>query len=142
MRSLGVYISPNLLNPGLCFHMSPNESVMRELTPQELQEARELRVYLRTVGDVIRLEILRQLAQNEEMSVRELVSVLRVSQPLVSWHLGVMKRIALVNTRKEGRLVYFTLNRDVLRSFRRRFDAWIQEINKSGGKDHDDQTLE
>ena len=108
---------------------------MGEFTPQEL-EVRELRVYLRTVGDVIRLEILRQLALHEEMSVRELVRTLRVSQPLVSWHLGVMKRIALVTMRKEGRMVYLTLNREVLRSYRRRFALWVQEKEGSAGKDH------
>ena len=108
---------------------------MGEPIQQELQEARELRIYLRTVGDVMRLEILRRLAQNEEMSVQELVDALRASQPLVSWHLGVMKRIALVNVRKEGRMVYLTLNREVLHSYRRRFDAWVHGKKGAGGKD-------
>ena len=56
--------------------------------PLEVVEARELRIYLRTVGDMVRLQILRQLAQNEEMGVTELARALRVSQPLLSFHLG------------------------------------------------------
>jgi len=93
---------------------------------RSLLEARELRIYLRTVGDVVRLQILRQLAQSQEMSVTKLVKAVRVSQPLLSWHLGVLRRVGLVSVRKEGRLVWYSLDGQVLRSFRRRFDAWVR----------------
>ncbi len=104
---------------------------------EELVEARELRAYLRTVGDTVRLYILRQLAQDREMSVTELARVLRVSQPLLSWHLGVMRRIGLVSIRRDGRLVWYSLNKPVLRSFRERFDNWIGEtaVEDKGEKD-------
>ena len=103
---------------------------------QELLEARELRVYLRTVGDLVRLQILRQLAQNKKMSVTALARALRVSQPLLSWHLGVLKRIHLVTVRKEGRLVWYSLDRQMLRSFRQRFDTWVEDhYEQERGKD-------
>ena len=65
----------------------------------ELVEARELRVYLRAIGDLARLQIVRQLAQNGEMGVTELARALRVSQPLLSFHLGVLRRVRLVAVR-------------------------------------------
>ena len=95
------------------------------MEPREIQQARELRVYLRTVGDLVRLQILKQLARNDEMNVNELASALRVSQPLISWHLSVLKRIDLVTMHKDGRLVHCSLNRQVLDAYRQRFDAWI-----------------
>jgi len=91
----------------------------------ELAKVRDLRLFFKTVGDTIRLQILRQLARNQEMSVTELAQALRVSQPLLSWHLGVLRRIALVHVRREGRLVWYSLNEDTLRSYTKRFDAWL-----------------
>jgi DNA-binding transcriptional ArsR family regulator len=102
---------------------------------QELAEARELRAYLRTVGDMVRLQVLRRLACGKEMSVTELAQALRVSQPLLSWHLGVLKRIHLVTMRREGRLVWYALNHPILCAYRQRFDAWV------GGQDFDDGHL-
>jgi DNA-binding transcriptional ArsR family regulator len=90
-----------------------------------LAEARELRLFLVTAGDLVRLQVLRQLAQREEMSVTELVRAVRVSQPLLSWHLGVLKRMGLVCVRRDGRLVWYALNDPVLRSFCQRFALWI-----------------
>lgn len=93
---------------------------------QETREARELRIYLRAIGDLVRLQILRQLSLNHEMSVTELARAVRVSQPLLSWHLGVLKRIDLVTLRRDGRLAWYSLNRQTLCSFRQRLDAWVE----------------
>jgi DNA-binding transcriptional ArsR family regulator len=90
-----------------------------------LAEARELRVFLVTVGDLVRLQVLRQLAQKEEMSVTELVRAVRVSQPLLSWHLGALKRVGLVRVRRDGRLVWYALNGSALRSSYQRFAVWL-----------------
>ena len=101
---------------------------------EELAEARELRIYLRAIGDLIRLQIMRRLAQNTEMGVTELARALRVSQPLLSFHLGVLRRARLVSVRKEGRSVFCSLDREALRSFAHRFDAWVGESpDRDGG---------
>lgn len=89
------------------------------------KEAYELRVYLRTVGDLVRLHILRLLARAPEMTVLELVAALRVSQPLISWHLSVLRRSDLVSLRRDGRLVYYALNRPAIEAFQKRFEQWI-----------------
>ncbi len=102
---------------------------------ERVREARALRVLLRAVGDLVRLQILYKLARQEEMSVTALARTLRVSQPLVSWHLGILRRARLVNVRKEGRLVWHSLNREEWRSFLRRLDAWIG-VEKTEGEDY------
>jgi DNA-binding transcriptional ArsR family regulator len=102
---------------------------VREPDPlQELAQARELRVYLRTVGDTVRLQILRRLAQNSEMTVTALAQALRISQPLLSWHLGVLRRIDIVSVRRDGRLMCYSLNLPVLRAFNEQFAAWIGDV--------------
>lgn len=106
------------------------------MEPQDIEQARELRIYLRTVGDLVRLQILRQLARCDEMNVNELAGTLRVSQPLISWHLSVLKRIDLITMRKDGRLVHCSINRQVLSDYCRWFDSWIvgEDKNKEKGE--------
>ena len=104
---------------------------------QELGEARELSALLRAVGDPVRLQVLRQLAQNEEMSVTALVQAVRVSQPLLSWHLGVLRRSGLVEMRKEGRLVWYSLNHRALRSFDERLHDWVKVAPDSMGEERE-----
>jgi DNA-binding transcriptional ArsR family regulator len=98
---------------------------------RETAEARELRAYLRTVGDTIRLQILRFLSSHDEMNVTELSIALRISQPLLSWHLGVLKRGELVSIRREGRLVWYSLNRASLVAYQERFYAWVNNVSGS-----------
>ena len=104
---------------------------------QELVEARELSALLRAVGDPVRLQVLRQLAQNEEMSVTTLVQALRVSQPLLSWHLGVLRRSGLVEMRREGRLVWYSLDDQAFRSFDERLHTWIEVTPDLIGEDRE-----
>ena len=105
---------------------------------KELGEARELSALLRAVGDPVRLQVLRQLARNEEMSVNALVQAVRVSQPLISWHLGVLRRSGLVDMRKEGRLVWYSLNHQALRSFDERFHTWIEDLPDTMGEEKEE----
>lgn len=81
----------------------------------------ELKRTLRALGDVVRLQIVRVLAGCAEMNVTDLAQVLAaegrpVSQPLVSWHLAMLRRAGLVRTRRMGRLVYCSLDRDRYRA--------------------------
>lgn len=66
---------------------------------------------LRACADVTRLRILNVLADGDEHSVTDLVSMLRMSQPLVSWHLRILRRCDLIATRRVGRQVRYRTNR-------------------------------
>lgn len=70
----------------------------------------ELRGMVRAMSDVARLNILHQLAGGRETNVTELVLNLGISQPLVSWHLRILRRHGLVRTRRHGREVYCSLD--------------------------------
>ena len=80
----------------------------------------ELRRMLRALGDEVRLNIVHALASGERaesgtggtggMNVTDLVELLAVSQPLISWHLGALRRTGLVRTERIGREVYCTLD--------------------------------
>lgn len=66
------------------------------------EELRQLRAFHKVMADVNRLRIVRQLAHGEA-TVAELIAHVRLSQPLVSWHLGRLRAAGVVETRRQGR---------------------------------------
>src|SRR5262245_18403290 len=79
-------------------------------------ELRDLKGMLKALGDLARLEIMAMLARSGERTVTDLGQVLAanghlISQPLVSWHISVLRRWGFVRTRRVGRLVYCSLDR-------------------------------
>ena len=75
----------------------------------------ELKRMLKAMGDVHRLDILHVLAGVREITVTDLAEILvaggrYISQPLVSWHLNILRRASTVRTRRTGRQVYCSLD--------------------------------
>jgi len=76
-----------------------------------MQSVRDLSRQLRALASRSRLEILQLLAAEETMTVTELREQVRISQPLLSWHLSILRRAGLVDATKDGRQVYYAVNR-------------------------------
>jgi ArsR family transcriptional regulator, arsenate/arsenite/antimonite-responsive transcriptional repressor len=79
--------------------------------------------YFHALKDILRLRILITLAERGEMTVTELAQMLRVSQPLISFHLRPLRLIDLVQVRRVGREVYCSVN---LSEIQRRQDEFMQ----------------
>ena len=73
---------------------------------------RDLKAFHRALGDVTRLRALQILATEGELSVSELVHRLRISQPLMSWHLRRLTRAGIVRTERVGREVRCVFDRE------------------------------
>src|SRR6478672_8366998 len=89
-------------------------SVMRstgaEGAGDDWRDYTDLKRMLRALGDAVRLNILQALARDDEVKVTDLAERLAVSQPLVSWHLTILRRMEFVRTRRQGREVYCSLD--------------------------------
>jgi DNA-binding transcriptional ArsR family regulator len=66
------------------------------------EDLRQLRAFHKVMADVNRLRILRRLSDGDA-TVTELVDHVRLSQPLVSWHLTRLRAAGVVETRRQGR---------------------------------------
>jgi DNA-binding transcriptional ArsR family regulator len=100
----------------------------------------DISVYLRALSDRKRLAILQYLAGHEQVPVTELGEQLRLSQPLISWHLRVLRRAGVVTTRRTGRQVLCSLNRQTLRRYQERIDDMFGLKDRgieSGGERHE-----
>ena len=77
-----------------------------------MDDWRELKLMMKALAGVARLTIVYHLARQDEITVTALTDMLRISQPLVSWHLRRLRRAGLIETHRIGRQVYCSLNRE------------------------------
>lgn len=66
---------------------------------------------MRLLADPTRLRVLTMLRENE-MNVSALCEHLSLAQPTVSHHLGLLRSMNLVATRRSGKQVFYSLNQD------------------------------
>ena len=67
--------------------------------------------FCRALADDSRQRILQMLLEGE-MCVSDIVEAFRISQPSVSHHLAILKQSGLVTSRKDGKQVFYAINRD------------------------------
>ncbi len=80
------------------------------------EDLRRVALVHKALSDPTRLRIATRLAAGEA-SVSELVALVELSQPLVSWHLRRLKVAGVVITRRAGREVICSLDREGLERF-------------------------
>src|SRR5437588_5062528 len=80
---------------------------------------RDFRAHYQALASITRLKILQFLAGVPDISVQELADAMDLSQPRLSWHLRMLRRGQLVRSRRVGRVVLCSLNREGLSAFHR-----------------------
>ena len=82
--------------------------------------------FFKAVSDPTRLKIMLILS-GREMCVSDICSHFEMTQPTISHHLGILRSAGILKSRKEGKEVYYTLNRcnvdSCCRDFMNRFDT-------------------
>jgi DNA-binding transcriptional ArsR family regulator len=69
------------------------------------RDLRRLRTLYRALGDETRLRIIGLLAEVGPLPVNALSLRVGLSQPLISWHLRILRLAGLIDTRRQGREV-------------------------------------
>jgi DNA-binding transcriptional ArsR family regulator len=67
------------------------------------RDLRRLRAVYRALGDETRLRVIGLLAELGPMPVTELSSRVGLSQPLISWHLRILRVAGIIDTDRQGR---------------------------------------
>lgn len=97
---------------------------VRSIHPQRVVQGRallladevyaELAELFRALGDSSRAKIVFSLLQ-QELCVCDLAAVVGVSESAVSQHLRILRTLRLVRSRREGKVVYYSLDDDHIR---------------------------
>ena len=90
-----------------------------KLGSQQRYEARAK--IARALAHPNRLMFLDAMNQKGEMCVCELMAAFGVSQSNISFHLRSLKNAGLVNSRKVGKWMYYSLNREAFDNFGEQF---------------------
>jgi ArsR family transcriptional regulator, arsenate/arsenite/antimonite-responsive transcriptional repressor len=85
----------------------------------------ELPDHFLALANPTRLRILQRLGAVGEESVNDLAGFLRMSQPRISWHLRMLRVGGVIRTRREGRMVYCSVDVENIARERARLDQLL-----------------
>ena len=72
----------------------------------------DVREIFYALSDKIRLKIIKLLTENEEICVCKFQEIFKLPQPNLSFHLSILRKAKLVNTRKKGTWTFYKLNKE------------------------------
>lgn len=99
------------------------------LLPDEVYA--ELAELFRALGDSSRAKIVFSLLQ-QELCVCDLAAVVGLSESAVSQHLRILRTLRLVRSRREGKVVYYSLDDDHIRMLLRVSQEHLGDRASSG----------
>jgi DNA-binding transcriptional ArsR family regulator len=89
-------------------------SERREKIPHPPASSLDLATIMRTLGDPVRLEIVRLLADDRPRLCGELSAALEIPTSTGSYHLRLLREAGITRTRAEGTSRYISIRRDDL----------------------------
>ncbi len=87
----------------------------------------KLNNFFQTIGDTSRLRIIHYIG-NEKKAVSEIVKATKLSQPLVSHHLRILKQSNILETERKGPFVFYRLKNNTLLKILDRFAEIAPDI--------------
>ncbi|SFZ94766.1 transcriptional regulator, ArsR family [Flaviramulus basaltis] len=85
---------------------------------------------LSIAGSDVRLKILYLLNLENELCPCDLADILKMSMPAISQHIRKIKDAGIINSRRDGQTLYYSLNRDETEIFNSIFKS-IELIRKT-----------
>ncbi|HMR43837.1 MAG TPA: metalloregulator ArsR/SmtB family transcription factor [Saprospiraceae bacterium] len=95
-----------------------NETVVLKKGKTEIQldyaELRKAVLVLRAVNHKLRQKMVDLLEENGKMTVTEIYIKLRLEQSVASQHLAILRRSGVVATERQGKYIFYSLDKDRL----------------------------
>lgn len=85
----------------------------------ELLNVKKAALILRAVNHKLRQQILKLIDEHGKVTVTELYMKLRLEQSVASQHLAVLRKAGFVNTTRDGKFIYYSVNATRLQELNR-----------------------
>lgn len=88
----------------------------------------------RALSDGTRLAALQMLASaSGELCACKLLEGFHITQPTLSYHMNILRNAGLVDARRDGAWVHYSLNREALQAVKAQLDGIIGDDKSVGG---------
>ncbi len=85
----------------------------------DLLNVKKAAMVLRAVNHKLRQQILKQIDEQGKITVTELYVKLRLEQSVASQHLAILRKAGFVNTYRDGKFIYYSVNTQRLEELNR-----------------------
>ena len=93
------------------YYLTGMETIAIETNLQiEVLELKKTALILRAINHPLRQQMLRLLHQNKQMTVTSLYVKLHLEQSVASQHLAILRKAGFVNTTRDGKCIYYSVN--------------------------------
>ncbi|MEZ4952011.1 MAG: metalloregulator ArsR/SmtB family transcription factor [Saprospiraceae bacterium] len=108
----------NHLNLNIDMRKQKSETIVLKKGKQEIQldyaELRKAVLVLRAINHKLRQRMIDLLEEHEKMTVTDIYIKLRLEQSVASQHLAILRRAGVVSTDRNGKFIYYGLDKDRL----------------------------
>ena len=80
----------------------------------EVLRIKKTALILRAINHKLRQQILKLIEEQGKITVTELYLTLRLEQSVASQHLAILRKAGFVNTSRDGKFIYYSVNHDRL----------------------------
>lgn len=99
---------------------------MASLDQHKLDSSSEL---LRAIAHPLRLSIIEFIDKNGVINVNKIYNTLNLEQSITSQHLRILRNADVVETRREGKYIYYTLNYDKISQVDGALSSYLTSVN-------------
>jgi len=101
---------------------------MAAFNQQELDIATEI---LRAIAHPLRLQILEFVDERKIINVNKIYNTLKLEQSITSQHLRILRNADLVDTKREGKFIFYSINYDKLEQVNIAINAFTEKYADS-----------
>lgn len=82
---------------------------------------------LRALAHPLRMKILEFIDQNDQINVNKIYNTLKLEQSITSQHLRILRLAGLVQTRRDGKFIHYSLDYDKLANAVEAIDSFLEQ---------------
>ncbi len=100
------------------------EHAITVISSDQLTDAQDL---LRALSHKLRLQIIDYLDKNPNCNVKQIYKDLGIEQSVTSQHLRILRDSNLVNAERQGKIVIYDINYDLIRNASERVESFLKQ---------------